>query len=376
MKTTCSLLATLSLLLPATATVIPLPITQENSTRALRVELDASPGKPGTPSFHYTIHSMDWEGQQKQTRHFCSTHRYAQGYASGGTLVLSNSGAMNEKLMSLAVVDSGRDSVLEHELLFNLAEHSIHGTAHWSGADEQGKPCGGSYTYTHWHGAPRHNNLHGWSCGEHSINLRLGARVPHACAISWHCDTSSGSTELYNGHQRVKDKPLPQRSRRLPLLPADNAEANMPAPLPADAPAEAAAVRAFIAGHPALLLGRLRYNGDLTKENGGRLELYVHPAVQAESYEFWLAMQDDSESKLAHMAESCGGGMLVLLRYWSENLRSHREPELAFLVGLNAGDILPLPGGTDSLQQLLDCLPELREDLPLRPEMQGSWDWD
>ncbi len=374
MKTSHFLLAALTLLLPATAVVTPLPITQENSTRALRVEREEAPDGPG---FHYRIHSIDWEGQQKQTQHFHSTHRYAQGYASGGTLVLTNSGAQNEKLMSLAVVDAGKDSVLEHELLFHLNEHSCGGTAYWSGVDEEGNPTGGRYSCTHWHGAPGHVGAQGWSNGDAHIRLQLGAQTHKHCGFCWSYDASSGRTHLYNVRRAEKDKPLPpQRSRHLPLRPADQATASAPAPLPAHAPAEAAAVRQFIAQHPALLFGRLRYNKGNEKDDCGRPELYVHPALHALSHEVWMMMEDDSTAQVEQLAESQPGGMWVLLRYWPEELRTYEPGSPAFLLGVREDDILPLPGGTDSLQHLLDCLPELREDLPLRPEMQGSWDWD
>ncbi len=363
----CPCLPVLVLLAHAVAAT-PVPIMLAGSHRALRVDCEQQPATPEgqPPLFRYSIHSMDWEGQQKQHHHFCSTHCYSQGYANGGTLVLTNSGAKNEDIMSLAVIDSGKGNVLEHELLFDISEHSSGGRVLWDGFDEQGNPASGTYSYMDWHGAPGLNSLHGWSSWGTHIGLRLGTHDPNRCPVSWSYDRATGNASL-SLSQRGKDAPLlTQRSRRLPLVAAGSSEAELPAlsPLPADAPAEAAAVRRFIAGHPALLFGRL----SVPNEDKERLELHVHPSIQATAREVWLTLEDTSESKLTQATEHARGNLFVLLRYrHGELCMLDKERLLGCLLMIQDEDILPLPGGMDSLQQLLNALPELREDLPLTP---------
>ncbi len=145
-------------------------------------------------------------------------------------------------------------------------------------------------------------------------------------------------------------------------------------------PAMADDSQAFIKAQEALLFGRLVHHVDeLSEAEGGHFELYVHAATIAPAYEIRFRLRDAGEAAalrevLRQHRRAHRGSFYVLLAYEPASL--HPGVPMAELRNVRAAQLLPLPGGTDELQSLLDRHPGLDARLPRHPEMQDSWDWD
>ncbi len=137
---------------------------------------------------------------------------------------------------------------------------------------------------------------------------------------------------------------------------------------------------AFLAAGRPLLFGRLVANVDAQSEaTGGHFELYVHAATVAPAYEIRFRLADEAEAEalrdtLARHRKARRGSYFVLLAYAPGQLKP--TAPMAELDRVRAADILPLPGGTEELQSLLDAQPALNTRLPRHPGMEDSWDWD
>ncbi len=193
-------------------------ITSENSRAALRVERRVLPvekhadGTPAPRRYRYSVDYIDWEGGAREQRRFCSEHVYGQGYASGDVLVLTNSGMPGNTAIALAVLDRKRAHVLEDRLLLRIG-YAV--SSHWSGADEQGRPCGGSTSCRVWH-RQRDSpgsliGMDGWRGDSAGIALSLGVVTPNnprRSGISWYYSTETGSTRLSGAFRHEMGKPL------------------------------------------------------------------------------------------------------------------------------------------------------------------------
>ncbi len=153
------------------------------------------------------------------------------------------------------------------------------------------------------------------------------------------------------------------------------------APCPEAADADLARLRDFMQqGSGMQLMGRLVHNTDAqSAAAGGHFELYVHAATLAPAYELRFSLENPAEraalaQALARHRAARRGSFFVLLRCEAASLQSNAEQ--ATLTGIRASDILPLEGGTDTLDRLFRLWPELESRLPRHPHMRDSWDWD
>ncbi len=185
----------------------PLPCTHENASTTLRVEREGPACNLPTadyPCYRYTMKRLhntpDSPGSEQpaaETFSFTSERAYGHAYACGNLLLLSNTCTEGEgEEMFLAIIDFTRGSVMEDELLPDPEVRQLEGLnlsptmLCWDAVDDQGKLCGGQFSYLNWH---RMDAVKGTPRG---LSVRLGAKPDRPSPIIWSYHAASGKSHL------------------------------------------------------------------------------------------------------------------------------------------------------------------------------------